>query len=299
MIELKQGCTVPFPEKLFERYEVTDTYITANVNASKVMDMMKRFIEINKEKYLFFILEIPTKLDDEPKTVNGNVENLSEDVYFIDGLDYDNALGALNSLGNFLIKDGLNTFGFGVHESNEEILFGKYNVMTIYTRTPANYQKLLAEFSIEKTDNLITAWKTFDSEHCGECRRYEGEDGKTIFDIPEAFKENGMYFYERRGGKPLGFNEILDKVLLVGLSYYSEDNELLERVQLWGTVIEANEKNITIKKDNGEIFNLPPDLSSTTRARKGEYTLHSTGEVVKDPDFLSTWNITYPKKAEK
>lgn len=298
MIELKQGCRVPFPEKLFEQYEVNKTYITANVNASKVMDMMKRFIENHKNEYLFFILEIPTNLNDEPKTENGNVADLSEDVYFIDGLDYENALGALNSLGNFLIKDGLNTFGFGGHESKEEILFGRYNVMTIYTRTPENYEKFFEEFSIEKTDNLVTAWKTFDSEHFGECFRHIGIEGNTIFDIPEAFKENGMYFYERRGGKPLGFEELVGKVLLAGLSYYSEDNELLDRVQLWGTVIEANEKNIAIKKSNGEIFHLPPDLSSTTRAKKGEYTLHSTGEVVTDPDFLSTWNITRPDKTE-
>ncbi len=298
MIELKQGCAVPFPEKLFEQYEVSDTCITANVNASKVMDMMKQFIENHKEEYLFFILEIPTNLNDEPKTEDGNVEDLSEDVYFIDGLDYDNALGALNSLGNFLIKDGLNTFGFGGHDSNEEILFGKYNVMTIFTKKPEKYEKFFEEFSVERTDNLVTAWNTFDSEHFGECRRHVGKEGKTIFDIPEAFKENGMYFYERRGGKPLGFEELVGKVLLAGLSYYSEDNELLDRVQIWGTVIEANEKRITIKKNNGEIFNLPPDLSSTTRARKGEYTLHSTGEVVTDPDFLSTWNITRHGKTE-
>lgn len=248
MIELKQGCTVPFPEKLFEQYEIFDTYITANVNASKVMDMMKCFIESHKEEPLFFILEIPTKLDDEPKTEDGTLEDLSEDVYFIDGLDYENALGALNSLGNFLIKDGLNTFGFGGHKTGEEILFGKYNVMTIYTKAPKNYSDFFADFGIEKTDNLVTAWKTFDQEHYGECSRYESK-GKTIFDIPEEFKEHGMYFYERRGGKPLAFEDILGKVLLVGLSYYSEDNELLERVQVWGTVVEANEKNIAIKKD--------------------------------------------------
>ncbi len=292
MIELKQGCTVPFPEKLFEQYEISDTYITANVNASKVMDMMRHFIESHKEEPLFFVLEIPTKADDEPKAEDGYIENLSDDVYFIDGLSSENALDVLKSLGNFLIKDGLNTFGFGGHESSEEILFGRYNVMTVYTRAPQNFDKMFQEFNIEKTDDLVTAWKTFDSEHYGECLRYEGETGKTIFDIPEDFKKYGMYFYERRGGKTITFEDVLGRILLAGISYYSQDSELLERVQIWGTVVEADDRAIAVRRSNGEVFTLPPDLSAIRRANKGEYALKTTGEIVIDPDFLSTWSIT-------
>lgn len=29
----------------------------------------------------------------------------------------------------------------------------------------------------------------------------------------------------------------------------------------------------------------------TKKAPRGEYRLHSTGEIVADPDFLSTWNL--------
>jgi len=295
MIELKECCRVPFPEKLFEQYEVSDAYITANVNTSKVMDMMKRFIESHKEEYLFFILEMPTNLKDEPKAEDGTVENLSTDVYFIDGLDTERALSVLNSLGSFLIRDGLNTFGFGGHSSNEEILFGKYNVMTIYTKAADKYHKLFEDFSIEQTDNLVTAWETFDSVHFGECCRYEPESGKTIFDIPEEFREYGMYLYERCGSNPIAFDDILNKVLLAGISYYSEDNELLTKIQEWGKVTEANENVITIKQENGELFRLPPDLSSVRSAAKGNYTLNSTGEVVKDPDFTARWSVLRPK----
>ena len=56
MLEMKECCKVPFPEKLFEGYKVKDTAIYANVNASKVVDMMKRFIEMHNEP-MFFILE--------------------------------------------------------------------------------------------------------------------------------------------------------------------------------------------------------------------------------------------------
>ena len=63
MIELKECCQVPFPEKLFEEYEVTESAIYANVNASKILDMMKGVIDIHDEP-LFFILEIPCKEED-------------------------------------------------------------------------------------------------------------------------------------------------------------------------------------------------------------------------------------------
>ena len=103
-----------------------------------------------------------------------------------------------------------------------------------------------------------------------------------------------MYFYERRGGNPTSFGALLGKILLVSLTYYDENNEILERCQLWGEVTEADENQIVILRDNGEEISLPPDLSSIEKATKGEYVLDSTGEVVKDPDFTARWSIRHP-----
>jgi len=65
-----------------------------------------------------------------------------------------------------------------------------------------------------------------------------------------------------------------------------------------GTLIESNENTICIKQKNGELFGLPPDLSSTKPAPPGEYRLNSTGEIVTDPDFLTTWTF-YQAPEEK
>ena len=158
MLEMKECCKVPFPEKLFEEYEVKDTAIYANVNASKIVDMMKRFIEMHNEP-MFFILELPCKNEDgitsEKIITNANDDY---DVYFIDGLDAEQAINCLNALGSFLVKDGMNNFGFGCHESHEEILLGKYNVMTIYTKRADSYRKFFKEFRIKKVKSLVTAW---------------------------------------------------------------------------------------------------------------------------------------------
>ncbi len=294
MIELKLCCKVPFPDKLFEGYEIKDNTIIANVNASKVMDMMRCFIEMHEEP-MFFILEIPSNAYDgesEHKWTN----DPGDDVYYADGLDKESALRWLDGVGNFLIKDGLNTFGFAGHESNDEILFGKYNVMTFYTRNPSGFANMFKKFEIPEMKDLVTAWDTFDREHPGECSRYES-NGKTIYDIPEAYKEFGLYFYEKRKYDGEGhineitLEELVGKIILVGITYYTHENDFIEQKQLYGRVIEANKSLIRIEQNNGESFTIPSDLRSTQRARPGEYRLRSTGEVVVDPDFLSTWNL--------
>ena len=192
----------------------------------------------------------------------------------------------------------MNTFGVGGHESHEEILFGKYNVMTIYTKSADEYRELLSSFEIEKTESLVTAWDTFDESHPGECSLYvSDETGKTIYDIPDTYKEFGMYLYEERKEydgateKEITLDELVGKLLLVGITYYTAGNEFIEQKQFYGTVIEANESFICIRQQDGTEFTLPSDLSSTKRARPGEYKLRSTGEIVTNPDFFATWNL--------
>lgn len=302
MLELRQCCKVPFPEKLSEEYEVRETAICANINASKILEMMKRFIVMHDEP-LFFILELPCQEYDgitEEKTLVNTTNDY--DVYFIDGLNGNQVKHMIDALGKFLIKDGMNTFGIGGHNSHEEILFGKYNVTTIYTKNAESYYDILNEFGIKKTDNLITAWDTFDNEHYGECELYVSEEtGNTIYKIPEMYKEYGMYLYESRkeydkeSEKEITFDELIGKVLLVGITYYTHDNEFIEQKQFYGTVTQADNNTVCIKEKDGTEHTLPPDLSSTKRAREGEYKLRSTGEVVVNPDFFATWNVTKPK----
>lgn len=94
----------------------------------------------------------------------------------------------------------------------------------------------------------------------------------------------------------LHFNDLRGKIILIGITYCSDENEVVDQRQYWGTVIEANETIISVKRRSGEIFGLPPDLSSIRKAAAGEYRLNSTGEVVVDPDYLTTWTVILPTK---
>lgn len=94
----------------------------------------------------------------------------------------------------------------------------------------------------------------------------------------------------------ISFSDLIGKTILIGLTYYTADNKFIEQKQYWGTVTESSQKGIWVKLNDGEIFGLPPDLSSTKIAPPGEYRLRSTGEVVVDPDYLTTWNINRPRE---
>ena len=94
----------------------------------------------------------------------------------------------------------------------------------------------------------------------------------------------------------IAFSDLIGKTILIGLTYYTANNEFIEQNQYWGKVVESNENRILVKLNDGEIFRLPPDLSSTQIAAPGEYRLRSTGEIVVNPDYLTTWNINRPEE---
>ena len=87
------------------------------------------------------------------------------------------------------------------------------------------------------------------------------------------------------------FDELIGRVILIGVTYVDKQDNLLDRKQWWGMVEEAS-PNVGIRvrlKNSSEPCVLPPDLDAIRRAAPGEYHLKESGEIVKDPDFLTTW----------
>jgi hypothetical protein len=99
---------------------------------------------------------------------------------------------------------------------------------------------------------------------------------------------------------------LVGRSVLIGLTYIDENGEVTNRRQLHGTIVGAHKtKGFEIElagERSGEIFSLPPDTRAFIDADPGEYQLRSTGEVVVDPDLISTWTITegdYSKNSKK
>lgn len=181
---------------VYEGYEIGENHITANVGIDKIESVFQHFIVIHEEP-VFFILELPANADDETQVVPGTVKTLHKDIYYIDGCSQEEALTVLIRVGNLLYNDGISSFGFGCHESGDEIIFDKYNVLTIYSQNIEKYNDFFDAHEIEKTDDLQTVWSTFTEKPPGVSERYE-VDGRSVFDIPKQFEDWGMYLAEQR-----------------------------------------------------------------------------------------------------
>jgi hypothetical protein len=91
-------------------------------------------------------------------------------------------------------------------------------------------------------------------------------------------------------------DELLDSLVLIGVTSLDAGGNLIEQTQMFGrvTVVDPR-RGISILLEGtraGETYWLPPDLRCLDRARPGEYRLRSTGEVVRNPDFLCQWTVS-------
>ncbi|HYD48300.1 MAG TPA: hypothetical protein VEB21_08135 [Terriglobales bacterium] len=86
---------------------------------------------------------------------------------------------------------------------------------------------------------------------------------------------------------------LIDKRVLIGITYVDEIGHPLERQQFCGIIIRVDRAaGVTVRLDGtGREVQLPPKLRSFRPAPPGEYELSSTGQVVTNPDLLSTWTL--------
>ncbi len=197
MLNMIQGAYVPRAELLEEAFAIQGNAIRANVNAEKMPELFKHFIEAHNDELLFFILEIPCNINEEVPDEDGNISEFHKNVYYIDGLSAPQALEILETKGELLINDGMSCFGFGGHESQDELTKGSYNICTAFSNDTERFGAFFAAHNIPRTDTLVTAWDTFDKENPGVSASY-CVDGEKIEDLVEYFKEWGIYLAERR-----------------------------------------------------------------------------------------------------
>ncbi len=95
---------------------------------------------------------------------------------------------------------------------------------------------------------------------------------------------------------------LVGKYVLVGLTYVDQNGEVISKAEVHGRVKSADRlSNIVLDRtgQNDDLdFKLPPDTAVFGPGGPGEYRLHSSGEVVKNPDALATWVIKSPMVTE-
>jgi len=87
-------------------------------------------------------------------------------------------------------------------------------------------------------------------------------------------------------------SDYVNKTVIVGANYADGNDEVVEVRQFVGVVESADETSgIVIRLRNGEALELPPAFGAFQPAEPGDYTLTSTLEIVRDPDYLVVWTF--------
>jgi hypothetical protein len=80
--------------------------------------------------------------------------------------------------------------------------------------------------------------------------------------------------------------------LLVGITYLDQIGEVSGTEQFCGQVLEVADGVVVVERPDGaEPALLPADADAYEPAAAGRYTLKGTGEIVQDPDFVTTWQV--------
>jgi hypothetical protein len=87
--------------------------------------------------------------------------------------------------------------------------------------------------------------------------------------------------------------DLLGKKVLVGLTYLDAAGGIIKQVQFSG-VVRAINSRIEVLEDDGNVSLLPPDPTAFYPAEPGEYRLKKSSKIVKDPDYLCTYDIAAP-----
>jgi len=90
--------------------------------------------------------------------------------------------------------------------------------------------------------------------------------------------------------------ELVGTHVLVGLTHMDRAGNVLRKEQFHGKVVRASVKEGVILVDaEGQERWVPLDREAFEPAEPGEYRLRSTGEVVVDPTWLTTWTVHPPE----
>lgn len=85
---------------------------------------------------------------------------------------------------------------------------------------------------------------------------------------------------------------IKGKVFLIGLTFLDKNEQLIQQYQTSGTVDELDDNGIfKFKRIDGSIFQLPYDQETINEAAEGKYTEKGTGNIIINPDYITTWEI--------
>jgi hypothetical protein len=190
MFHTASGVKIPFPERIEEKYTLSENWIKFNISFEKLEPFVEDFL-ISLYEPLFLIIHLPLNAKEE-ETLRRKADSFHSEVLYLDGQTKKQIGGILDQFGELLLNDGMSQFGIASHKTGDELFIQKYKITNIYSKEIKQYIYLMDKYGISKTDHLLTAWDTFSQEHPGECSKVTIHK-KDMYDVVELLKEQGMY----------------------------------------------------------------------------------------------------------
>ncbi|VAX00342.1 hypothetical protein MNBD_GAMMA22-119 [hydrothermal vent metagenome] len=89
--------------------------------------------------------------------------------------------------------------------------------------------------------------------------------------------------------------KLLGKSILIAVNVIDSNGEIESQQQMHGLIksVSATEGILILLNGSflGKQWQMPPDTSSIKIAEAGEYNLKATGEVIKNPDYICSWQV--------
>lgn len=94
---------------------------------------------------------------------------------------------------------------------------------------------------------------------------------------------------------------MIGKSVIIGLTIHDRDDNEVDRVQLHGEILRINQEEGVVVKllPSGVEYNMPAILSAYEEAPPGDYHFQSTGEVITDPDLMTSWVVYEPEWSDE
>lgn len=191
MFNTASGVTIPFPERIEEKYTLRGNSISINISFEKLKSLIEDFV-IELCEPLFLFIHLPLIEDEEKELRNNDTVPFHSEVLYLDGQTKKQIGEIMEQYGTVLLNDGISQFGIASHKTEDEIFIQKYKLVSIYSKDVSRYSILMDKYGIVYTESLITAWETFSREHPGECSKVT-IDKVDVYSIVELLKEKGMY----------------------------------------------------------------------------------------------------------
>jgi len=109
--------------------------------------------------------------------------------------------------------------------------------------------------------------------------------------------------YSWSGGQSANFDagavaDYVGKYILIAVTYLDAAGNQEDSVQMHGVIETASPDGIKIAlkgERDGETWTMPADPTAISSASPGRYKLPETGEIIENPDFITTWAVQKPR----